>query len=205
MSCDNNATLSLLVGVLRQRKINLAGDNMWCLQFAASTDTNNDKWNISTKQSAYRNIYVAHTNNSPPGGAPSSLRTPGIPSYMFRFYFVSFRCFNFLILVFLSLFLTKWHYAVMDVYLHKHADVSLSLSLMYSSFGGTWAMTLGGAALTSVEKNSRPQLMSQRTSCTFSVALPFFMPLPPSPRVAPAISFVACHCQSLSQAETAFL
>jgi hypothetical protein len=27
-------------------------------------------------------------------------------------------------------------------------------------------MTLGGAALTSVEKNSRPQLMSQRTSCT---------------------------------------
>jgi hypothetical protein len=28
-------------------------------------------------------------------------------------------------------------------------------------------MTLGGAALTSVKKNSRPQLMSQRTSCTF--------------------------------------
>jgi hypothetical protein len=27
-------------------------------------------------------------------------------------------------------------------------------------------MTLGGAVLTSVEKNSRPQLMSQRTSCT---------------------------------------
>jgi hypothetical protein len=27
-------------------------------------------------------------------------------------------------------------------------------------------MTLGGAALTSVEKKSRPQLMSQRTSCT---------------------------------------
>jgi hypothetical protein len=27
-------------------------------------------------------------------------------------------------------------------------------------------MTLGGAALTSVEKNSRPQLMSQRTSYT---------------------------------------
>jgi hypothetical protein len=37
--------------------------------------------------------------------------------------------------------------------------------VLYSSFGGTWAMTLGGAALTSVEKNSRPQLMSQRTSC----------------------------------------
>jgi hypothetical protein len=40
-------------------------------------------------------------------------------------------------------------------------------SRLYSSFGGTWAMTLGGAALTSVEKNSRPQLMSQRTSCTW--------------------------------------
>jgi hypothetical protein len=39
----------------------------------------------------------------------------------------------------------------------------------YSSFGGTRAMTLGGAALTSVEKNSRPQLMSQRTSCKHSV------------------------------------
>jgi hypothetical protein len=31
-------------------------------------------------------------------------------------------------------------------------------------------MTLGGAALTSVEKNSRPQLMSQRTSCTLICA-----------------------------------
>jgi hypothetical protein len=32
------------------------------------------------------------------------------------------------------------------------------------SFGGTWAMTLGCAALSSVENNTRPQLMSQRTS-----------------------------------------
>jgi hypothetical protein len=37
----------------------------------------------------------------------------------------------------------------------------------YGSFGGTRAMTLGRAALTSVENNSRPRLMSQRTACTF--------------------------------------
>jgi hypothetical protein len=60
----------------------------------------------------------------------------------------------------LRLFLTCFHLFVLTPTL-------LLLLQKYSSFGGTWAMTLGGAALTSVKKNSRPQLMSQRTSCTF--------------------------------------
>jgi hypothetical protein len=59
-----------------ERKPTLAGDKMCCLLFGASTGTN-DKQNISTKQSAYQNIYfivrplfvqnkyVPPTNNSP--------------------------------------------------------------------------------------------------------------------------------------------
>jgi hypothetical protein len=62
--------------------------------------------------------------------------------------------------------LVPYNIQITSVY-HKSLTTN-GITQEYSSFGGTWDMTLGCAALTSVENNARPQLMSQRTSCICS-------------------------------------